>query len=323
MTSRFGDFPLGDYNVLPLDHKDMPPYIPPKTMDLARCPDASPLAFTEDQLHITWDLQVTRSEAEKTLPLADAYTRMENLWTWRRDQVDHVHQNWDELPKWDTNWSGYSKKRRAAWISVLPAGFIGTLVAQAPLVHHSTAQQGPATETWETQYAVTVSSTTTEGYEFGLSAEAGVNAKGVDTKRTASFKWSKSTTDTTSVTKSDKYAKTVPVAKDYWGRQDVRACAGVYTGWLVYRYKRENETDRLAVYPMRAPVHVPGVVDPVATHHMSCPVNKLTPEENRLMQEQARLTAELSADGHRPHDPSGLQEKIDRLSEIRDRLTSL
>ncbi|MEV5342995.1 hypothetical protein AB0K93_31670 [Streptomyces sp. NPDC052676] len=53
MTSKFGDFPLGDYNALPLNHPATPPYVPPKTMNLARCPYASPLGFTDDRVHVT------------------------------------------------------------------------------------------------------------------------------------------------------------------------------------------------------------------------------------------------------------------------------
>ncbi len=40
MASRFGDITLGDYNVLPLDYKDEPPYTAPPTCVLPTTPDA-------------------------------------------------------------------------------------------------------------------------------------------------------------------------------------------------------------------------------------------------------------------------------------------
>ncbi len=272
-------------------------------------------------------MQITEDQAAQTLSLDDAYAWMESLWTWRRDAVDHVHADWSELPWYlSQDWAEYDNVTRASTLSWVPAGFLGNLVAQAPLVAHSTAQQGPASETWTTTYAVTVTQTTTEGYEYGLSVDAGIGEEGSEIKAGGNLKWTKSTTDSSSVTKSDQYSKTVPIDDGWWGRQDVRGCAGVYTGWLIYRWERDDSqelADRLAVYPMRLPVHVPGVVDPVATHNMTCPTSKLSSEENRLLAEQAQLHKELTAPDRRETDPRESARKLKRLKEIRSRLKSV
>ncbi|QLE70819.1 hypothetical protein FGW37_03635 [Streptomyces rectiverticillatus] len=139
----------------------------------------------------------------------------------------------------------------------------------APRICHTIACQGPIKNEYVDSVRVAKVSSTSRGWEFGLSAEAGVNIKGAEVKRGASFKWSKVTTESTEVSKSHDKHTTLEIKEEgRWDRIDVRMCAGLYAGWMVYTH---SSLSKFAVYPMLVPVQVPGITDPVAEHTMLTP----------------------------------------------------
>ncbi|MFF7258248.1 hypothetical protein [Streptomyces microflavus] len=89
-------------------------------------------------------------------------------------------------------------------------------------------------------------------------AEAGIDAKGASVKRTASFRWSKTTSESTELTKEHDESTTLPLKENQWGRLDIRMCAGLYAGYVAYR-GIGDDSGKFGIYPMLAPVHVPGL----------------------------------------------------------------
>ncbi|MEU1403735.1 hypothetical protein ABZ471_15430 [Streptomyces sp. NPDC005728] len=295
---------VGEYNVLPRDTTKTfykaPPQIYLKEIPLILAPLYKPLV-------LGWCRSFTKAQVEKEYPLADAYTTLtkEAAGHWRgkgfdKDKVTVVHDDWNAwaadlnqttIQSLKTLWGEHAQPAwfGNSWVLKSPGQpvFTGKLVGVAPRICHTIACQGPIKNEYTDSVRVTKVSSTSQGLEFGLTAEAGVNIKGPEVKRTASFKWSKVTTESTEVSKSHDKHTTLEIKEEgRWGRIDVRMCAGLYAGWIAY----SHSADKFALYPMLAPVQVPGIADPVAEHTMLTPATGLSPEEN------AALTALADAD---------------------------
>ncbi|MEU6868623.1 hypothetical protein ABZ924_36250 [Streptomyces sp. NPDC046876] len=293
MSSKFGDIMVGDYNVLPRDSKQTP-YTAPETMFLNRMPHmVSPILYAPMQLG--WCRNFSRAQVEKEFPLADGYQELtrkaEGHWwgkSFHQDKVVHVHENWSEWPLGmndkaiEQSKELHGQDSQPWFFGFIPmvAVFVGRLVGVAPQVCATIPCQGPIEKEYLDSVRVTVTNSTTEGFEFGLSAEAGINVKGAEVKRGASFKWSKSTTQTTEVSKSHDEKTTLKIHKEgQWGRIDVRLCAGVYAGWIAYPVLGDDSCEKFGIYPMLAPVHVPGFASPVAEHTMLADAGSFTSAE--------------------------------------------
>ncbi|MFJ4866188.1 hypothetical protein [Streptomyces sp. NPDC088748] len=311
----YGQIVVGSYNCLKPDAKVG--YKTPATMTLTKTPDIA-RGKKEKTIDAAWDLYVTKAQAEKEIPLADAYKRIKAELGVEQEQIKHVHTDWKERTygfeeiqpflTWSVLYDMYGPYAPAAAASYTAlhsggSGFVGNLVGVAPWVCGAAPFQGAISKTYVDEASVSVSSSTTEGWEFGLTAEAGIDFKGASVKRTASFRWSKTTTNTTTVSKSHSETTGVLGKDGKWTKLDVRACAGVYLGWYVY--KVDKDKDEWGMYPMLAPVHAPGFTSPVAEHKLEAPASLYNEDDTRLLnayrhaeEQHAEATLELAnADG--------------------------
>ncbi|RFU36776.1 hypothetical protein DZF91_36390 [Actinomadura logoneensis] len=329
--SKFGDFYVGKYNVLPANTQKVP-YTAPKSIFLSRVPafDTSTQGIGTKPIDRGWDFQLsTKETVEKIFKLADAYTKLAELtkghWGGRdfnSSDVSKVHENWGECPVGlycSHIPEVYGGARQAVLLHALctqkkrPSAFVGALAGVAPFLCATIPCQGPISKEYEDACDVSVTESTTEGWELGLEGKAGVDAKGAKIERTASLKWSKSTTKTSTVTKKHSEITKLTVPDKHWGRLDVRVAGGVYAGWLVYKTNEDN--NNLAVYPMLVPIHCPNFVSPVAEHTMLAHENTITAAEAALMSRYNALQTEhdaLSAALAEPDDDSRTAD-INRL----------
>ncbi|MFC5829591.1 hypothetical protein [Nonomuraea insulae] len=240
-----------------------------------------------------WDNQVTRAEIQTEMPLEAAFLDLAEHtaghWhgnDFREENVSVVHADWSRYPI-GTNCayrnvlaSVYGRGGPTIALSTLcnpltgrrPAAFVGRLVAVAPYMCGTAPVSGGVegvTKDYADSAVITVSSTTSEGREFGLTAAAGIGVAGRRVDHTASFRWSTSTTQSTEVSKTHAETTHLPVPAGRWGKIDLRACAGVYAGWLAYKTNQSN--DAIGLYPMRVPVQAYGFPNPLAEHTMTAP----------------------------------------------------
>jgi hypothetical protein len=312
-ASKFGDIQVGRYNCLPRDSGKVP-YTAPTSIFLSRLPSFQNVVQWYPTMGVvtpTWDHHVTESQIKAEMKLEDAYTQLtektKGHWhghDFDKSNVTVIHQSWSQWPKGCQEDNAlktlYGQDAPLAALCQLcgmkngrPAAFVGNLVGVAPFVCATVPVEGEVTKEYVDEESVSVTNSTTEGWEFGLSAEAGINVKGAEVKRTASFKWSKVTTQTTVVTKTHSDSTKLPVKTGEWGRLDVRVCAGLYSGWLAYKTNENNNA--IGLYPMRAPIHVPDFASPVAVHRMSAPSSRFSPAERALVQAYTQNAAELDA----------------------------
>ncbi|MEV5877974.1 hypothetical protein AB0L75_27870 [Streptomyces sp. NPDC052101] len=284
LKMAFDEITMGRYNVLPTTTKL--PYTLPAESSLRRIPDCD---AKDKQVFTAWDTGVSKTDIEKEMSLEEAYQALEAntkaLWPngdFDRKHVVAVHANWQEKPSGavgelaDMLMKMWGWPATAATVAAMkiacgrkdtkpyPSAFVGKLVGAAPYVTGMAAVQGKVTKQYVNEETVTVTSTTTEQWEAGLSMTAGVNVKGVKVERTASFKWTKTRTDSTTIAKMRRESTDMPVEAGEWKRLDVRANAGLYSGWLVYFNGLEG--GQLAMYPARVPIHAPGQIQPVSEH---------------------------------------------------------
>ncbi|MGW7103269.1 hypothetical protein [Streptomyces sp. NPDC054838] len=277
MSSAFGDIAIGPYNVMPKGYKghNAPPYTAPDDMFLDRMPHTEvdfgwPLKF-----HLGWSPDFTLKQVKEHYDLSEAYAELakqtkggRKAWGGRsfdEKKVAAVHETWAEKALGSEATPAYWSFAGGGGVSAV---FTGKLVASAPKVCGGETFQGPVTKYYRDSIRVTVTSSTTEGWEFGLTAEAGLDFKGASIKRGASFRWSKSTTQTSEVSKEHDEDTTLPLKENQWGRLDVRMCAGLYAGYIAYQGLGAGLQDTFGIYPMLAPVHVPGFGSSVAEHTM-------------------------------------------------------
>ncbi|MEW2404868.1 hypothetical protein [Streptomyces griseoviridis] len=295
MPSKFGDFQVGAYNVLPKDTKTTA-YTAPDTITLTRCP-----SLLTDPLRAAMDLGIVKSEAEAALPLDDAYDWFEkNLDGFKRGDA-WVNGSWMD---WLTGTPSLSRQLgdplgafgRAEMVEAVQKAnwklaVTGRLVGVAPLVCSGSLIEGPAKQKHTESASVSVTDTTTEKIEAGLGVSAGIEYEGVGVQITGSLTWSLETSHSTTVTKTFGDELEFDIDKGEWGRVDIRVCAGLYTGWLgVQNYKRSFD-----LYPFRGPVHVPGFASAVAVHQMRAADSEFGPAEKALVSEFSRVTRERKA----------------------------
>ncbi|WP_049564559.1 hypothetical protein [Streptomyces sp. SBT349] len=310
MVSYYGDEQLGRYNVLPKDHKGDLPYTPPDSMYLDRCP-----VLFEGQhsgqyvIQPGWDVYVTSDEIQKEMALDDACGRIaektEGHWaegvTFDRSRVKVVHSSWMEWPtdtnewiKSQFNWAGVHGRAFAAHAAgAAHRAFVGVHVGSAPLVCRTIPVQGPLTVRWSSAAAVAVTEKTAEGFDHGFGAEAGVEYNGVGGKISGHVRWSNSQENSVTVEKRHADGKDLSVEEGGRRRIDVRLCAGLYSGWMIYQ--DHSEPNDFAAYPMRAPVHVPGCASPMTEHQMDASTAVFCAPERGLVEEYSHLAAHLSA----------------------------
>ncbi|MGI5466388.1 ETX/MTX2 family pore-forming toxin [Streptomyces sp. CA-132043] len=317
--SKFGDILIGSINCLPRDSKK-PPFNAPTTIVHKWVFEAVRKNKRKEQV-AGFDPVATRADVEKTLKLEDAYTRLaeETKGHWGgkdfdKSNVSVVHTSMranspEGLSVQETVEFAllYDPDMFAAGVMVAdaerkqPVAFVGDLVGVAPHLTATLPEEGQKTIEYSSTTTVSVSQSTQEGWEVGLTAEAGVNFKGAEVKRSLSVKWAKTTTNTTEVTKTHTESSGITIPKNEWARMDVRACAGVYEGWLAFHNRR---TGKIEMYPVRGIVHVPGFVSPVAVYRMSAPSNAFSEIERALISEYSRVgtaleqaAADVNSDG--------------------------
>ncbi|WP_044370696.1 hypothetical protein [Streptomyces noursei] len=316
MASKFGDYQLGNYNVLPKDSK-LPPYTAADTIHLSRIPTVG-----DDETTTAMDLTVVSSDVD--MPLSDASDWFEkNLPDYDRD---HLYRN-DSWMDWLTgtpedarsHLGGLGVYGRGQLLhdivvaggSENPAAVVGKLMAVAPLVCAGTLIQGQVEQEHEESGTVTVTDTTSEKIEAGLSITAGIEYDGFGLSGSGSLGWSKETTHSTTVSRTIGNKDTFHVEKGEWGRVDVRACAGVYVGWLAAK----NFSGYYDVYPFGGPVHAPDEVSTVAVHQMRAPAGQFSPAEIALLDERTRVTREIRSLAAKSSGSNG--EVLSRFAELR------
>ncbi|MEU9035340.1 hypothetical protein AB0D45_10605 [Streptomyces sp. NPDC048352] len=287
MPSAFGDIQIGPYNVMPPDYKghNAPPYTAPETMYLDHMPHTYYNPWTGPEIYLGWSPDFTLKQVKEYYPLSEAYAELAKQTKDGRKQWDNepfdekkvavVHETWKERHLGQAfeppyrDFAGFNGN----WVV-----FAGKLVGSAPKVCGGNTWQGPVTKHYSDSVRVSVTSTTTQGWEFGLTAEAGIDAKGASVKRGSSFRWSKTTSESTEVTKQHDEDTTLPLKENQWGRLDIRMCAGLYAGYVAYRGIGDG-SGKFGIYPMLAPVHVPGFGSVVAEHTMLATSSQLSPEQ--------------------------------------------
>ncbi|OIK23579.1 hypothetical protein [Streptomyces malaysiense] len=277
----YGQVSVGIYNCLPPDRQVG--YNAPEEIYLKRAPKVE-FFRAGPTFRASFDYSVTKSQIEAEFPLSEAYKKFGI----DDSQVARVHENW-------TEWAiGTPERLKTAACWAAPYGpvalmsvanaesghFAGKRVAVAPFICGSTPFEGVQNKSYVDEASISVTDSTTEGWEFGLAAEAGMEKDGTSVKQTASFRWSKSTTHTTEVRKSHTESTTIPGREGQWTKLDMRACAGVYSGWL--RYLSGGE---YGLYPMRAPVQAPGFPNPVAEHQLHAPADTYSDAEATLLRD--------------------------------------
>ncbi|MCX5198594.1 hypothetical protein OOK31_32700 [Streptomyces sp. NBC_00249] len=100
-------------------------------------------------------------------------------------------------------------------------------MAVAPLICNTIPFSGPVKKEYEQSFSVAVSESTTVGREVSLTAEASLTVKGVGGKIGGTVKWSNSTTNSMSVTKSGSDKTSFEVQEGKFRKLDTRLCAGV------------------------------------------------------------------------------------------------
>ncbi|MGW7103774.1 ETX/MTX2 family pore-forming toxin [Streptomyces sp. NPDC054838] len=305
--SKFGDILIGSINCLPRDSKK-PPFNAPSTIVHKWAFEAVRKGKLKEQ-RAGFDVVATRADIEKTLKLEDAYTRLaaetKGHWAGKdfdKSNVSVVHNSMRDNPEKLSVQEAvefgllYDPDMFVAAIMVAdaarkqPVAFVGDLVGVAPHLTATLPEEGEKTIEYSETTTVSVSQSTQEGWEVGLTAEAGVNFKGGEVKRSLSVKWAKTTTNTTEVTKTHTETSGITIPKNEWARMDVRLCAGVYEGWLAFHNRR---TGKIEMYPVRGIVHVPGFVSPVAVYRMSAPSNAFSEIERALISEYSRVGTAL------------------------------
>ncbi|WP_030326455.1 hypothetical protein [Streptomyces flavochromogenes] len=280
----YGQISVGIYNCLQPDRQVG--YTAPEEIYLKRCPKVE-FFRAGPAFRASWDYSVTTSEIEAEFPRSEAYEKFGI----DESQVAQVHKDWtewaigtDERYKQSASWA--APYGPVALMSIAKADllhFAGRRVAVAPFICGSTPFEGVQNKSYVDEASITVTDSTTEGWEFGLSAEAGMEKKdGPGVKATASFRWSKTTTHTTEVRKSHTESTTIPGKEGQWTKLDMRACAGVYSGWL--RYPLPGG-DKFGIYPMRVPVQAPGFPNPVAEHQLHAPASTYSDTETTLLRD--------------------------------------
>ncbi|GAA0937969.1 hypothetical protein [Nonomuraea longicatena] len=338
MPSKFGDYAVGRYNVLPKTASA--PYTAPEELWLTCTPHLDWEWDEPSKMDAAMDLYVTGAEAEAVLPVSTALDWFEkNCENGFQRSKATVHGNWME---WPSNTPEEVKETGKvgvyARLNQFDCGFIhasgnwgtlnglrayGRLVGIAPLVCAGTPYEGQLSLTYDEETTVTVSQTIEQTLEFGLDAQTTVGFKGSSPSISGHFGWSRSTTRSTEVSKSHSESQTYDIATKTWGRIDVRACAGVYVGWIAGRdgrYMWDSTSSGYDVYPFRAPIQVPDFASPVAVHRMSAPVNAFDRAEAALITEHSRIARELQAlDGrHMTHDGTpvrALRHRQQRLAQ--------
>jgi hypothetical protein len=176
--------------------------------------------------------------------------------------------------------------------SFTPCCFAGKLVAAAPLLALTTPT--PVPTTFEITHSFTTSRTVTETTEEGFTVSGKVSVSGSTGKKKDAFyadiggevgasyskSWTKTTADATTVQLGDRTVKEVKPGKNETQRLDLRACAGLYAGWLIYYpWKGDAGHDpivppkpgmrdaKFAAYPVLAPVHC-GNLPTAAQEHL-------------------------------------------------------
>ncbi|MEV0618771.1 hypothetical protein AB0I81_36000 [Nonomuraea sp. NPDC050404] len=296
---HYGAITVGVYNCLPPD-TDVG-YKPLPSVVLRRLPvvqtASNPRRFPPRLVRPAWDNQVTRSEIEAEMPLPEAYRRLarHTAGHWGgRDfdpaDVSVIHTDWSRYPVGTrctqrlVLGNAYGRAGPTIALAALcdlmrasrPAAFVGTLVSVAPYVCGtapvSGGPEGVSKEYTDT-VTITVASTTADGREFGLTATAGITTPGEKLDRTATMQWSISTSQTTEVAKAHSETTRLQVPPDHWGKIDIRACAGLYSGWLAYATGHND--DAIGLYPARVPIQAYGFPNPVAEHTMTAPATPI------------------------------------------------
>lgn len=241
--------------------------------------------WVEDKVYAGWSPDFTLKQVKEYYDLSEAYAELakqtkggRKWWSNNRafdeKEVVAVHESWTEKHLGQAFEPPYRDFAdfNGNWVV-----FTGKLVGTAPKVCGGNTLQGPITKHYSDSVRVSVTNTTTEGWEFGLTAEAGIDAKGASVKRGSSFRWSKTTSQTSEVSKQHDEDTSLPPKENQWGRLDIRMCAGLYAGYVAYR--GIGDDSGFGIYPMLAPVHVPGFGSAVAEHTMLVTKTQLSQEQ--------------------------------------------
>ncbi|WEH31964.1 hypothetical protein PZB75_00335 [Streptomyces sp. AM 4-1-1] len=276
---HFGDITLGSYNCLP-KNSQIVPYHAPEKLTMLATPQVDWL--WPSGVRTAFDREVTAKSISSTMPLDAAHSRWEEEtkghWfgdNYNRADFKKAHESWNEWPFHLTDTQiyynyvqhyGYHSQPWALYHETTflgsPSAFVGVLVGVAPLVFCTNPVQGKATKIYTESSSFRVSNKTTQETEIGFTIQAGASISGFTPKLAHTFKWSKTTTHTSEVKHTSGEQTTVQLDEGQWGRMEVRACAGVYDGWICYR-RPEQGKQRFAAYPMRTALHVPGFASAV------------------------------------------------------------
>lgn len=152
----------------------------------------------------------------------------------------------------------------------------------------------------------TVTETTQSGFEVGGKVSkgggGGKNAAGNDGSRLLTpygvlpagpeingkyhRSWTQTTTDTTEIMLGDSTVKKLTPKDGFMERFDLRCCAGVYKGWIIYHpwlrfgdactnnTQDDPREHRLSAFPAVVPVHSPGSVTAAAEHKLEFDTRK-------------------------------------------------
>jgi hypothetical protein len=306
----FGTLTLGRYNLLP--KKTKVPYQLGESVLLPRLPDIAvrenPGPHPRYLATPAWDHTVLKEEVNRELPWEEGYRllaeRTKGHWRdgteFSPEDVARVHSSGLDFPG---GWLHGLTQHYERWYGDAaaavgfremhghsPVAFVGRLVGVAPYVCGTGPVQGPTEKTYADDVRVSVTSTDDRGREFSLTADIGIGLKDAEVKRTASFHWSKAPTGEAPTDQAPTgEAALVPprggettltVPQDTWGRVDVRACAGVYSGWMAYQTSLTGKP--FYVYPMRVPLHAPACAGAVAAHVMTAPAERFSAQERAL-----------------------------------------
>ncbi|WEH31965.1 hypothetical protein PZB75_00340 [Streptomyces sp. AM 4-1-1] len=348
MSSKFGDIQIGYYNCLP----------PETTINLPYRMSNIASMVAIGMPHVEWGKE---DDGTKWLMCAfDRDTKTSDVGDWRAAQsilsgrspfrnlfgqptsgdVKKVHANWSEwpyqLPQKEidryTRVCGEKSQPYALYdhcaSKELPAAFAGKLVGYAPLIAQKIPFSG-MTKKYVSEVSVKVTDTSAHRSELGLSGEAGIAVPNIPVKLDSKLMWTKSVTEETEVNKSHIEQTEIEAKENEFVRLDLRACAGLYSGYIFYQVQPatllEPTSVQLGAYPAIMPIHSPGCPASVAEHRMKASTTLFSEDERALMDMYSQAEAEYqSAWRAATHTGKSAPDTTDsRLLELDKRLGTL
>jgi hypothetical protein len=265
-----------------------------------------------------WDYNGTADEIQNIYPIQDALNEVleksgdgRAIWPSQLSNVI-VHPSWDAKPP-GVNLPEYDALgRRGRILNVLPkpssrnhvpVAIVGKLCGVAPLVCATQPIQGKVEQTFTHKFSLSVTDSTSNGNEYGVSVEAGIKAKVVSVGVTGSAKWTNNSSNSLTKSNGSGQDDKFEIPEGTFGRIDQRVAAGLYAGWLFYKtVKLANNSafeivDVFGAYPIRIPVQVPDFASPVVTHKMSAPISTFRPNLAQATAKYLQVERQLATSG--------------------------